>query len=192
MSVAPGLGFHTADDAAQAGQLEAYMRSFPREKWNPEDWLARAAAWGDHSTARLLLEHGAPREFALWEAARKGSLSMIQLLLSKGPLTPSVYGLHYHAMRAATRNEGENGRQCVDLLVLAGINCRLPAYPYGDHHLAYAKRRMHGRKACVRAAIALLTTKKKHGSIWRFVDRFLIRQVALATWQTRLDEKWSE
>lgn len=178
--------------------LEWLTNNIPPEQWATAESKFRrtllhySADHGDEAATLALLLRGADPSFAdhngetpaHW-AAWEGQYATLRLLLAAGAdvtrRTKSNMSLLDHSI--------QGGRRRCDQLLLAH-GARL----VGLHSTTVAPVKLRrvelGVLGCRAVVVVLLGLKRRRGKVLQDWDRFLVREVALDIWGTRLNKKW--
>lgn len=199
MSHSPLLWGGSLWTASKSGHLRAHLDTIPRERWlerNPDGQatLLHYACYGDNADAVApLLAHGlfvdAPNAGnlqAVHEAAC-GQPRVLEALVAAGAKLTSRTPSGSAPLDLALAH---GAFDCVCVLLANGVRLRCAREDY--HFLITPEVELFEGAvlACRAATIVLLGLKRRRGDILRKLDRWVVREVALAIWCTRATSAW--
>lgn len=194
--------------AARAdGQLMRVLQVLEREQWDRVDWAGQTflhhACHGDNADAAVaLLNHGLGVDDvtqALWTpayiAALSGQPRVLEVLCVAGAHLSAETRTGETPLEAAVRKARPpyavvGAIACARVLVTNGVRLATVCKEYHDFIWPELRALDRGVLACRAVVVALLGLKKSR-RILPEIDRWVVRQVALACWVTRTDNSWS-
>lgn len=180
------LARKAANEAGKAGRLLEFRSELLCER----ELLCRAVQWNDRRAVCELTRRGVTTPMAVSVAIYYDQPLLLAILLTRAPpLAGPFCGSSSLLERAMC---SPNRLECVRLLVANGARLekgRPVHLPLHREAEAYERR----VKACRRAVAGLWRLKQRlAGEQWRYVDRYMFREIALAVWATRTEEVWSK
>lgn len=186
------------DDDAQAGMLMERLQKVPTEQWTEKcqhsgETLLHLACYGPNADAALLLlryslvnARDAHGDTPLHNAALYDQPHMLKIMCAAGA-DLQITNKHGYipldwAIGGMTEKKGDY--LCARLLIAAGSRlANVHERKRGKIPLALVEFERHVLR-CRSAAAALLRVKRV-GQLWKW-DKFLLREIALAVWATRI------
>lgn len=180
------LARKAANEAGKAGRLLEFRSELLCER----ELLCRAVRWNDRRAVCELTRRGVTTLRAVNFAIYYDQPSLLAILLT---LAPPLAGPFRNSNSLLERAMGSPGRlECVRLLIANGARLEKGRPIHFALHReaeAYEQR----VRACRRAVAGLWTLKKRlAGEQWRYLDRYMFREIALAVWATRTEGGWSK
>lgn len=197
----------TVTTACSQGRLGELLETLPRDRWDErgpyQRTLLHYASYSEDNAAAAaeLLAHGLDVntcdhlcETPSHHAARQGSARVLEVLCAAGAdlLAPNVHGATSLSLAIVRRGPRDPlALSCVRVLVANGVRLS-SACP--SERLTSITPEMEalerGVLRCRSAVVLMLGLKRRRGPVMRELDRFVVRQVALAIWATRCDKQW--
>lgn len=186
--------------AARGGYFMEELQKIPRSRWREVfqpsgTTLLHLAAQGDNVAAVVaLLAHGLefdPRETCTPAhcAASFGQARVLEVLCSDASINlQKTDSMSQTALDVALTHRSD---QCVRVLVANGM--RLQWVDPDLRHLITPKLEAleRGVHRCRAVVIGLLALKRRRGDALHIVDRWVVREMAIAIWASRSDKRWS-
>lgn len=182
------------------GRLLPHLRAHvPPQRWGDRNGcgmtlLHYAAFFGDEAaTAALLCQPGVDMDtcdFSRTSCAQyvaiSGHVRVLLLLLAAG-----ADGGRRHTLleRALVQGNGRS-RECVRALLANGVRLRSVGTPHRGAIAPWMEALDRGVLACRAATLALLVVKRRRAVLMRTLDRFVVREIAVALWGTRTAREW--
>lgn len=191
--------------AGQRGELMALLETLPRERWIEKEasgltMLHYASYGGNQRAARALLAHGLDINARNLQgltpshvAANRALPRVLEMFcvagadlraVAQGPATPLDCAL------VSQSHSRLRGAECVRVLLLNGVRLST-AEPQYHHHITPALWAFErGLLPCRAAVVAILNVKWRRGLIVPRLGRFVVQEIALAIWVTRVYSAW--
>lgn len=169
-----------ANKAAIAGKLIQFRCDLICER----ELLCRAVHWNDRTAVCELTRRGAVTPMAVNFAIFYNRPLLLAILLTRAP--PIAGPFHGGASLLERAMLFPDRLECVRILIANGARLEKDRF-----HPAAIRAYEERVKTCRRAVTHLWTLKPRlAGEKWRYLDRYMFREIALAVWATRTDEVW--
>lgn len=196
-----GVDFVQVREAAEEGRLAGYLEAnIPRWRWpavrspNGLSLLQYAASGGDEVAVVALVRAGLDvnafdrgDRTACLNAAWSGRVDALRALIVAG----AAVNVRAHSYAPVDRALLEGHHECVRVLIVNGAQLA-PVYANIPPLIEPWMRALAtGRARCKAAVVALMGIKRwRADSMWRGLDRFLVRAMVLEVWSTRAEGVW--
>lgn len=192
--------------ASRAGMLHTVLGGprLPRERWQERDQdghtLLHYAGWGSNvAAAKTLVLHGISPESRnhrgwrpIHDAVYHGQADVVEVLCAVGAdLHAGVLSANNAldlALRCSSRVPG--ARLCARVLVANGLRLDTVRTADADATVPGIVALDRGVLHCRAVAVVLLGLKRRRSHAMRALDRWVVREVTIECWTTRMHPSW--
>lgn len=187
--------------ASTSGQLMARLHTLPRASWSDPTHdcgsLLHYAGYGDNAAAAAaLLGHGLDGSARdKWMrtpghvAAANAQPRVMEVLCAAGADVRALNQVGQAPLDCALVANG--GSTVVEVLVANGVRLRSAAPEYHSLIAPALWAMERGVLRCRSVVVTLLGLKRRRGPFLRPIDRWVVRQLGVEVWTTRVNRAWA-